>query len=315
MTGDVGRRVGEDETWEPVVAGSSRRRLLRWVGRGGALLALSGSGVVVLRRAGASDDDDEDDNSGSGSGGDDDNSGSGSDNSGSGGDEDHSGHGGGGDDDGGDDDRDDEDDDGEVVATDAVPAGSIEIRIISDDAGGFSPGELTVDAGASVTFVNGHDDPHTATGAGFDTGIMQPSAIATIVLDEPDTYFYACQIHPEMTGSIIVLGAEASPEASPAASTAASPEASPVTGEGGGEATVTISGFAYDPAELTVAVGTTVTWENADPAPHTASAEDGSFGSGQIDPGGSASVTLDQAGTFPYRCAFHPDMAGTVTVE
>ena len=285
---------------------STRRRLLRWASGGAGLIALSASGAVALRNAVASDDDD-DDSSGSGSdGGDEDNSGSGSDGDR---DDDHSGHGGGGDEG---DDRDDDDD--EVVVTDAVPEGAVEVRIISDDAGGFAPGELTVDAGATVAFVNGHDDPHTATGAGFDTGVMQPGEVATVVLDEPGTFFYACQIHPEMTGSIVVRG-DATPEASPEGSPEASPEASPVADEPSAEATVVIKGFAYDPPTLSVSVGTTVTWENADPAPHTASGEDDSFGTGQIDPGASGSATFQEAGTFPYVCAFHPDMTGTITVE
>ena len=53
-----------------------------------------------------------------------------------------------------------------------VPEGAVEIRIVSDDAGGFVPGELTVDLGQTVAFVNAHHDEHTATGSGFDTGVI-----------------------------------------------------------------------------------------------------------------------------------------------
>ena len=86
-------------------------------------------------------------------------------------------------------------------------------------------------------------------------------------------------------------------------------------GRGRGAETVSIVNFAFDPADLTVPAGTTVTWENTDTAPHTATAEDGTFDTGRIAQNASASATFDQPGTFAYRCEFHPDMQGTITVE
>ena len=80
------------------------------------------------------------------------------------------------------------------------------------------------------------------------------------------------------------------------------------------ESTVTIADFAFGPAELSVAAGTTVTFVNNDSAPHTATADDGSFDTGEIPPGESATVTLDTAGTFAYHCEIHPSMTATLTV-
>ncbi len=79
-------------------------------------------------------------------------------------------------------------------------------------------------------------------------------------------------------------------------------------------AAVTIQNFAFSPASLEVAVGTTVTWTNQNSAPHTATADDGSFDTGQLAQGQSGSVTFDTAGTFAYFCAIHPNMRGTITV-
>jgi LPXTG-motif cell wall-anchored protein len=80
-------------------------------------------------------------------------------------------------------------------------------------------------------------------------------------------------------------------------------------------AAVMIQGFKFDPATLSVAVGTVVTWTNHDQAPHTAtSVVDGKFTTGTIDPGGSKSVTLTEAGTFDYFCQIHPNMKATLTV-
>lgn len=86
----------------------------------------------------------------------------------------------------------------------------------------------------------------------------------------------------------------------------------------GGEAPradkVEIIDFAYDPDPVTVQVGGKVTWLNQDSAPHTATAEDGSFDTGTLEEGKLKSETFKQAGTYAYICEIHPDMHGTVEV-
>jgi plastocyanin len=189
--------------------------------------------------------------------------------------------------------------------TGQVPEGAIEVRIVSDDAGGFVPGELTVDLGQTVAFVNTHSDEHTATGSGFDTGIIPEGGVATVVMEKPGTFRYACQIHPEMTGQIAVRDANgvvpalATPVASPAA----------------GAATVRIANLAFDPATVTIPAGSTVTWRNDDVTPHTVTALDNSFDSGIFDPGASFSWTFPEPGSFAYQCQLHPSMQGSVVVE
>lgn len=84
------------------------------------------------------------------------------------------------------------------------------------------------------------------------------------------------------------------------------------------------SGKSYAPKTLTVAVGTTVEWENEDSAGHTVTSGnpgDADFGtifdSGfpLIKPGDSWEHTFDATGTFPYFCQVHPWMTGTIVVE
>ena len=78
---------------------------------------------------------------------------------------------------------------------------------------------------------------------------------------------------------------------------------------------VTISGFAFSPSPITVHVGDTVTWTNADRVGHTATADDASFDTGTISSGGTSSaITFSTAGTFAYHCAIHSSMQGTVIV-
>lgn len=69
------------------------------------------------------------------------------------------------------------------------------------------------------------------------------------------------------------------------------------------------------PATTTVQVGDTVTWTNSSGATHTATADGSSFDTGNIADGASASVTFAAAGTFPYHCAIHSSMTGTIVVE
>ena len=91
-----------------------------------------------------------------------------------------------------------------------------------------------------------------------------------------------------------------------------SPAASPETSTGN---EITIEGFAFSMPELQVSVGDTVTWTNNDAVPHTATADDGSFDTGSISQGESASITFDTPGTYTYKCAFHPGMTATIVVS
>lgn len=78
---------------------------------------------------------------------------------------------------------------------------------------------------------------------------------------------------------------------------------------------VTITDFEFTPKTITVNEGDTVTWTNKGPTPHTATAEDGSFDTGNLDKGESGSATFTSAGTIAYICTPHPFMTGKVVVR
>jgi plastocyanin len=82
----------------------------------------------------------------------------------------------------------------------------------------------------------------------------------------------------------------------------------------GGQPTVTMQGDMFRPANLEVPIGTTVTWNNDDNDVHTVTADNGSFNSGDLDPGDTYTYTFSQQGTFSYHCQHHAGMVGTVTV-
>ncbi|WP_238598783.1 cupredoxin domain-containing protein [Saccharothrix sp. ALI-22-I] len=79
---------------------------------------------------------------------------------------------------------------------------------------------------------------------------------------------------------------------------------------------VSISGYAYSPATLTVNVGDTVTWTNQDTAPHNVVVTSGpeKFTSPTLQKGQSYTFTFTKAGSYQYYCSVHPDMKASVTV-
>ena len=82
---------------------------------------------------------------------------------------------------------------------------------------------------------------------------------------------------------------------------------------------------AFQPNPASVSVGDTVTWTNDDTQPHTVvsgsnGTPDGKFDSSPnfnplIVPGGTFEHTFTEAGDYPYYCALHPNMVGTVSVS
>ena len=77
---------------------------------------------------------------------------------------------------------------------------------------------------------------------------------------------------------------------------------------------IDIKEFMYSPKELTVAVGTKVTWVNDDQVPHTVAEVNKVFRSGALDTNDSFSYTFLIPGTFEYFCILHPQMIGNVRV-
>jgi plastocyanin len=75
----------------------------------------------------------------------------------------------------------------------------------------------------------------------------------------------------------------------------------------------------FEPRNLTVRAGTTVQWTNMGQRPHTVTADNGAFNSGNLNSGQGFSFTFSTAGTYPYYCEYHGSrggqgMAGTITV-
>jgi plastocyanin len=93
------------------------------------------------------------------------------------------------------------------------------------------------------------------------------------------------------------------------------------TGGGGGGAEVTMKNIQFDPSDVTIKAGETVTWTNDEGVPHDVDKTSGpgaQFSSGPeggMMEGDTFEHTFDKAGTYEYVCRVHaPGMSGTIEV-
>lgn len=137
-------------------------------------------------------------------------------------------------------------------------------------------------------------------------------------------------IVPLLAAAMIFISACGSSGGSDGASNSTKPAAGAQSGEsttapdggsaGGkvqsGDVAVTIKGFAFNPKDLKIKVGSKVTWTNEDTASHTATSDDdGVFDTKTLKKGASGSHTFDKAGTFSYHCNIHPTMTAEIDVQ
>ena len=78
---------------------------------------------------------------------------------------------------------------------------------------------------------------------------------------------------------------------------------------------VKIDNFTFNPKQVTVKAGDTITWVNHDDIPHTVTLQTQAFRSKALDTDDKFSFTFATPGTYPYFCALHPQMTGTIVVE
>jgi plastocyanin len=184
----------------------------------------------------------------------------------------------------------------------------------------LASGMLVLALSCAIPAISAAQDAGTTTAASTTT--------ATTTTTDPATP------PPEVSGNDPESKPPKAPAAEPAPGTPTEPapdggrtadasvagDRSPGGGSGGGarksaSASVSVGDNFYAPTSVTVAVGDTVTWNNNGQAPHSATANDGSFDTGVFDPGGSRSVTLDSPGTISYYCTVHGQaQSGTIRV-
>lgn len=99
----------------------------------------------------------------------------------------------------------------------------------------------------------------------------------------------------------------------PATTPATTPSTSSGSSSSSAGTAVSIANFAFNPADVTIKVGDTVTWTNNDSVAHTVTGT--GFDSGSLAQGKTYSHKFDTAGTFDYHCSVHPSMTAKITVQ
>jgi plastocyanin len=230
------------------------------------------------------------------------------------------------------------------AAATPVSAGSLSLDMIDNQ---FSLKTVTVPVGTTITWSNKSTDRrHSATAddSSFDTDLLDPGKAGSATLAKAGTYLYYCKLHggpggQGMSASVIVADAATASAPAPAAPQPAviptippapkptAPPAAPpppaaapaAPAASSGPVAVDIANFAFGQRNLTVKVGTSVTWTNKDRAPHTVTADGKQFDSGNLTNGKAFTFEAKQAGAFPYFCEIHggpggQGMSGTLTV-
>jgi plastocyanin len=125
-----------------------------------------------------------------------------------------------------------------------------------------------------------------------------------------------CAESPPAQPTVIPTSAPATPL--PVITTTPTPVITPSRTASVSDNTITIAKNTFKPvANMTVKVGSTVRWVNADDHPHRIEFADKTFSTSAFLLGASQSFSqrFDRAGTFDYDCTIHPYMQGTITVE
>jgi plastocyanin len=97
-----------------------------------------------------------------------------------------------------------------LVAAAAVTRATDQDTTISIRDFSFSPTATTVAAGTTVRWKNLDGEPHTVRGVetDFRSGALDQNDSFAFKFDKPGTYRYVCSIHPQMTGTIVVVAAK-----------------------------------------------------------------------------------------------------------
>jgi plastocyanin len=235
---------------------------------------------------------------------------------------------------------------GAVMGTRPIEAEAEEV-IVAAKGIAFTTKEVHFKPDAPFTLVFKNDDagiPHNVdvfSDASKSTSLFKSGApingVATQAVEvEPlkaGTYPFICDVHPNMTGTLVPEGAEGEgtepeetnePTSPPSATPITSPSLSPTTPASGAPTTtdvVTKSDQKFEVDEFTLAAGAadTINFANQHTAPHNISIYAKADYSGEpifkgdfVDPGTTKAYTFTgpSAGTYYFRCDIHPVMTG-----
>ncbi|HVL33263.1 MAG TPA: plastocyanin/azurin family copper-binding protein [Actinomycetota bacterium] len=176
----------------------------------------------------------------------------------------------------------------------------------------FKPANLSVETGTTVIWSNKELINYPAVGAthriaaddnSFKSEDIALNASWTKLFLKPATIAYRCEIHPQlMKGTLTVTGPPITTPPPGATIEIVEPKATQP------------EGWTYRPKDLTVDVGTKVTWRNVGGTNHTVTATDGSIDE-DLKPGQKYEHTFTKSVALRYACKPHPWMTGTLVVK
>jgi plastocyanin len=177
-----------------------------------------------------------------------------------------------------------------VAALAAPSSAGAATTAVSITKSGFSPANVTIVAGDSVTWTNRDTANHQVNidNNNATSPVLKPGQSWTYTFTKPDFYAYRDKLRETTRGSVTVTG----------------------------PGQVIISQLGFAPKTITVGAGDTVTWTNRDSrgGSHQVVADDGSFSSPVLKPGATYSHTFENAGTFSYHDGLHPSLTAKVVV-
>ena len=201
----------------------------------------------------------------------------------------------------------------------------------------FNPNFYQATQGTTITWGNDDSVGHTVTsgrpsdtqtGTYFDSSLIRSGQTWSFTFENPGTYYYFCQIHPWMSGSLVIM-----PTNQPVTQPIQTQPTPPPPVPQGNEVTITkgasdtskqcvLARDCFSPSVILINVGQSVTWYNQDTVGHTATSGNPSdnqtgtiFDSSLIKAGGTyTSPEFLNPGTYNYFCMVHPWMMGQIIV-
>lgn len=103
-----------------------------------------------------------------------------------------------------------------------VPGEAVAVNAVSMGDNFFAPQSISVQMGSAVEWKNAGNLPHTVTAdtGSFDSGLVMKTKSFSQLFEAAGTFTYACAVHPEMVGTVVVQAA-AQPTPAPTAAPAA----------------------------------------------------------------------------------------------
>lgn len=170
----------------------------------------------------------------------------------------------------------------------------------------FSPADYTATVGESVTWRNAdnQNQPHSINIDGTKGRWLKPGQSYSFTPEKVGKYLYACGVHPEVKGVLLVTAA-----------TGREVRAAAISHEQSKPNTVGIVDFMrFEPAEIVINVGEKVTWDNHDGSNHKIQFSDSV--SPRLGHNASYSKKFDKPGIYDYVCSIHGKrMSGKVIVK